>query len=410
VDVQTAVASLLTAEGRADPYPAYAVMHAHAPAFPAGDLFHVIVGYEAVDQMLRDPRLLVENPDLLDRFMPGWRDSVAVSSIARSMLRVNPPDHTRMRRLVSSAFTARRVAGLRDAVVAQTDALADRMADTSGPVDFMEAFAYPLPVGVICALLGVPASDRDWFRPRATDLAATVEMQIGGGDLERADLAAIELAEYFQALVDERRAHPRDDLVSALVREQDGARLTGDELLANLVLLLVAGFETTTNLLGNGLVALLDRVDAADRLRAEPDRAPSYVEEMLRFDSPVQLTSRWAYEAVDVGGYHVPQYTQVLLLLGAANRDPARFTEPDRFDPDRPGNAGAATAGQSRTASLAFGAGAHFCIGNALARLEAQVAFPRLLQRFPRLTRAGEPVRSDRLTLRGYRHLPISID
>jgi cytochrome P450 len=407
VDVQTAVASLLTPDGRADPYPAYAVMHAHAPAFPAGDLFHVVVGYQAVDQMLRDPRLLVENPDLLDRFMPGWRDSVAVSSIARSMLRVNPPDHTRMRRLVSSAFTARRVAGLRETIVAQTDALADRMADTSGPVDFMEAFAYPLPVGVICALLGVPESDRDWFRPRATDLAATVEMQIGGGDLERADLAAIELAEYFRVLVDERRASPRDDLVSALVREQDGARLSGEELLSNLVLLLVAGFETTTNLLGNGLVALLDRVDLADRLRAEPERAPSYVEEMLRFDSPVQLTSRWAYEAVDVGGYHVPQYTQVLLLLGAANRDPARFTEPDRFDPDRPGTAGAAAAGRFGTASLAFGAGAHFCIGNALARLEAQVAFPRLIQRFPRLARAGEPVRSDRLTLRGYRHLPV---
>jgi cytochrome P450 len=164
------------------------------------------------------------------------------------------------------------------------------------------------------------------------------------------------------------------------------------------VLLLVAGFETTTNLLGNGLVALLDNPAYADRLRAEPDRAPSYVEEMLRFDSPVQLTSRWAYEAVDVGGYHVPRYTQVLLLLGAANRDPARFTVPDAFDPDRPGNA-----------SLAFGAGAHFCIGNALARLEAQVAFPRLLQRFPRLGRAGEPTRSDRLTLRGYRHLPVLI-
>jgi cytochrome P450 len=396
VDVQTAVASLLTPDGRADPYPAYAAMHAHAPAFTAGDLFHVVVGYSAVDQMLRDPRLLVENPDLLDRFMPGWRDSVAVSSIARSMLRVNPPDHTRMRRLVSSAFTARRVAGLRDAVVAQTDALADRMADESGPIDFMERFAYPLPVGVICALLGVPDSDRDWFRPRATDLAATVEMQIGGGDLERADRAAIELAEYFRVLVDERRAHPRDDLVSALVREQDGARLSGDELLSNLVLLLVAGFETTTNLLGNGLVALMDNAEYADRLRADPELAPSYVEEMLRFDSPVQLTSRWAYEAVDVGGYHVPRYTQVLLLLGAANRDPARFTDPHRFDPDRPGNA-----------SLAFGAGAHFCIGNALARLEAQVAFPRLLRRFPKLARAGEAVRSDRLTLRGYRRLPV---
>ncbi|MFI7248782.1 cytochrome P450 [Micromonospora chalcea] len=388
----------MSPEGRVDPYPTYERLRAHGPVVQAGSVF-VVTGYAEADAMLRDARFGVLDDALRDQFMPGWRESPAILSISRSMLRTNPPDHSRMRRLAAGAFTPRRIAAMRDVVRAQADELIDAMLAAEGPVDFMAAFAYPLPVGVICALLGVPAADRPLFRRWATDLTGVLEPEITADELAVADRGAAELRAYFTELVAARRRAPADDLTTALVQAHDGGdRLSGDELLANLIVLLVAGFETTTNLLGNGLVALLEHPRAAAALAEHPEFAPGYVDELLRYDSPVQLTSRTSTAPSRYGDVDLPPESWVIVMLGAANRDPRRYPDPARFDPWRP-----------QVHPLSFGAGPHYCLGAALARLEAQVAFPLLLRRLPGLAVAGRPERRVRLTLRGHATLPVRV-
>ncbi|MGN9779526.1 cytochrome P450 [Micromonospora sp. H33] len=403
MDASEAVALLMSPQGRLDPYPTYERLRAHGPVVEAAPGFFVVTGYAEADAILRDARFGVLDDDLRDNLWPGWRQSAAVASISRSMLRTNPPDHTRLRRLAAGAFTPRRIAAMRETVAAQADQLIDAMADRGRdgtPVDVMADFAYPLPVGVICALLGVPPEDRPLFRRWAADLTGILEPEITPEDLAVADRGATELSGYFADLVAARRRAPADDLTTALVQvhDADGDRLSGDELLANLVVLLVAGFETTTNLLGNGLVVLLEHPREAAALRAHPEFAPEYVEELLRFDSPVQLTTRRSDAPGRVAGMELPAGSWALLLLGAANRDPRRFPEPARFDPWR-----------AQPHPLSFGAGPHYCLGAGLARLEAQVAFPLLLRRLPDLAPAGEPRRRTRLTLRGYDTLPVTV-
>jgi cytochrome P450 len=262
----------------------------------------------------------------------------------------------------------------------------------------MQDFAYQLPVTVICELIGIPAEDRAGFRPLARDLAEVFEFD-DPATLPTINSAATELLAYFTGLAARRRSHPRDDLLSDLVAVSDtgSGRLTGAELLHNLTLLLVAGFETTTNLLGNGLNIVLNDPQAGQAVRDGWATPEAFVEEVLRYDSPVQLTSRAGYDT-KVGGVAVTPGVEVTTLLGAGNRDPRRFAEPNRFNPLRPDGG-----------PLSFGGGAHFCIGAALARLEGRVAFDRLLHRFPRIEAAGVPVRRDRLTLRGFEELPVSV-
>jgi cytochrome P450 len=269
----------------------------------------------------------------------------------------------------------------------------------------MDTFAFRLPVTVICELLGVPAADRDRFRPLAADLTEALELPAGAaGPAPAAAAAARELAGYFTKLIAEHRTVPRDDLIGALVaaRDADQSRLSDEELLANLIVLLVAGFETTTSLLGNGLAILFDRPQTAAALRSGAIPIPGFIEEVLRFDSPVQVITREARAPnLVIAGTPIPAGSALILLIGAANRDPARYPDPGRFDPAR-----------TDIKPLSFGAGAHICIGNSLARLEAAVAFPRLLARFPAISAApGErPSRRDRLVLRGYETLPVLLD
>jgi cytochrome P450 len=262
----------------------------------------------------------------------------------------------------------------------------------------MHDFAYLLPVTVICELIGIPEADREGFRPLARDLVGVFELN-DIVTLPAINAAAAELLAYFTALAAERRTDPRDDLLSDLiaVSDADHGRLTGTELLHNLTLLLVAGFETTTNLLGNGLQIVLQDPPAGEAVRDGSVPPAAFVEEVLRFDSPVQLTSRVGYDTT-VGGVRVSLDTEVLTMLGAGNRDPRRFTDPGRFDPARPDGG-----------PLSFGGGAHFCIGAALAQLEGAVAFPRLLRRFPKISAAGEPTRRDALLLRGFETLPVTV-
>jgi cytochrome P450 len=402
MDAAAAISTLLSAGAGRNPYPAYAALQSYGEVVGHGGAFFVC-GYAAADSILRDPGMIAYDSALLDAQWSDWRENKGVALFADSMLRQNPPNHTRMRRLASGVFTARRVARLRDVVVAQVDEALDELAAAGAggrAVDYMTHLAYPLPIGVICALLGVPAGDRGQFRRLAEALTAVLEVRFTEEQAVAAHSAAKELEDYFTSLIALRRREPQDDLVTALAaaHEAGGDKLTADELMGNLALLLVAGFETTTNLLGNGLHLLLERPGHAARLRADPELAPAFVEEILRYDSPVHLTERFASADTQVAGVPVPAGSEMVLLLGAANRDPRRFPDPDRFDPDRPGNA-----------PLSFGAGAHYCLGAPLARLEAQVALPALLRRFPRIEAAGQPTRRDRLTLRGWATLPVAV-
>ena len=401
MDATEIFTALLGPEGRADPYPLYAALHDLGEAVAVAPGAVVVHGYEAINSVLRDPAFLVSDAARFDETFPGWREHPSLGM--ESILNLNAPEHARIRSLIARAFSQRRVSGLEPAIARMTDGLlggmADRGADGSA-IEFMHDFAFLLPVTVICELIGIPESDREGFRPIARDLAATLELGADLSVLADADAAAVKLRQYFTALAADRRADPRDDLMSAFVRvsDSDDGRLSDSELLGNLTLLLVAGFETTTNLLGNGLQVILGDppVGAAVRDGAVPVAA--FVEEVLRYDSPVQLTSRRRGDAVEVGGVRSEPNDEVITLLGAGNRDPRRFAAPDTFDPMR-----------SAGGPLSFGAGAHFCIGAALARLEAGVAFPRLLGRFPALAAAGEPQRRAGLVLHGFETLPVTL-
>jgi cytochrome P450 len=401
MDAMEILTALSAPSGRADPYPLYAALHEMGEVIDIGSAGVIVVGYDAINSVLRDPGFRVSDDSSFDKDFPAWQANPVFVQGADWILNLNAPRHSRIRSLMARAFTARRIAGLEPAIARIADGLLDAMADRGGDgsaVEFMHDFAYLLPVTVICELIGIPEADREGFRPVARDLAGVFEIN----DLEMLpaiNAAAVELLAYFTELAARRRADPRDDLLSDLlaVSGSGDGRLTDAELLHNLTLLLVAGFETTTNLLGNGLQVILQDPPAGQAVTAGSLPAPAFVEEVLRFDSPVQLTSRIGY-GTSVGGVPVSPETGVTTLLGAGNRDPRRFTDPARFDPMRP-DAG----------TLSFGGGAHFCIGAALARLEGVVAFPRLLSRFPKIAAAGEPARRDTLVLRGFDALPVTI-
>jgi cytochrome P450 len=398
--VHALLGELAVLEGREDPYPRYDALRVLAPVAVAPDGAVVLTRYDDCALLVRDRRFAHLPQDRLgELFGADWAEHLALRQLLGSMLGLNPPDHTRLRRLVSSAFTARRVQALRPAIAALVDELLDGIQEAGdNPVDFIGAFAFPLPVNVIGELLGVPRSDRAQFQPLVRDSSQVLEV-ITPELLARADAAAAQVQGYLADLVADRRRRPADDLLSALVRAQlDGDRLSEDELLTTAGLLFAAGFETTTNLLGNGLVALTAHPEQRARLRVDPSIAASAVEELLRYDSPVQIVSRVSTEQVALLGATVPAGAHVVAYLGAANRDPARFPDPHRLDLTRPDSA-----------PLSFGGGVHYCLGAPLARLEAQIAFPALLARYPRLALAARPERRNSLTLRGYTRIPITL-
>ena len=389
------LADLAMPGGRADPYPLYERLRAIGPAVCAPDGTMVVTGYRECSMLLRDHRLH-KTPErrLAASGYPQWQDRPALRLMFGSIMMLNPPAHTRLRRLVSACLTARRVAGLRPAVERIVASACEQIA---GDSDFVTGFAVPLPVTVIGELLGIPAADRPMFTDLARDWSAVLEV-LSPEAVDRADDAATAMADYLADLAAQRREQPADDLISAMAGADGGDRLTAGELVTMAALLLKAGSETTTGLLSNGLVALLAHPDQAARLRAEPLLAIPAVEELLRYDSPVQMLSgRSAPGDLTVAGFDISEGQQVLVMLGAANRDAAVFSDPGRLILDR-----------AQQAPLSFGGGIHYCLGAPLARLEAQVAFPALLARFPRLALAGEPVGRDGTALRGHASLPIT--
>ncbi|MEV4414369.1 cytochrome P450 [Catellatospora sp. NPDC049609] len=389
---------LLAEEGRTDPPAFYARLH-RAGAAQAVDgaeqgFAVAVYGFEAAGQVLKDSRFHQLDAAYLDLHNPQWRRHQALEVLRDSMFFTDGPAHDGVRQLIGRTFTARRVAAMADAVTASTHRLLDRLDELSrgGPVDFMGEFAYLLPSSVMADALGVPQEDLAWFRPRVLAIGAILELDgATWKNMVRANTAARELTAYFTDLVALRRSDPRDDLISHLAATD----LSDRQLVANLITTFNAGFVTTTHLLGNGLTMLLER--PALRVALDQGNATSYVEEMVRFEPPVQILVRYAPEAAEIEGVPCRPGEAVLVMIGAANRDPRRFTDPDAFDPARPD-----------PGSLSFGFGPHYCLGAALSRLEGEIAFPALFERFPDLALAAPLSRQPKpLILRGHDTLPV---
>ncbi|MGC5334622.1 cytochrome P450 [Micromonospora sp. DT62] len=399
MDVTELLTRLYSDEGRQDPYPCYAALHALGPVSPVParaehrSVAAVAVGYDLVSQVLRDPRWYKQAP-------PGWREQEVLRTLQTSMMFVNPPEHTRMRAAFARSFTPRRLAALEPIVHRVVDGLLDRMADAGDAgLDFVAEFAYPLPALVMAEFIGIPAGELDFYRQRVERIDEFLD--VAGQTPQRlaaANTAAAELRDFYAGLIAHRRHRPGDDLISALVEAVDfgDVELTVDELVSNLIVLFNAAFVTTVYLFSNGLPLLLAHPEVAAALPGDDALTRGAVDEILRLEAPVHFLARAAPEDTEVGGVPVGRDRNVLLILGAANRDPARFPDPDRFDPRRSGSP-----------SLAFGAGPHFCLGAAVSRLEGRLALPRLLARFPGLTVAEPPTYSGSLFLRGVDKLTV---
>ncbi|MFG2924634.1 cytochrome P450 [Streptomyces sp. NPDC048305] len=375
---------------QANPYPYYAKMRAEGPvhAVRTDDFERIwmIVGYEEARAALAD-----------QRFSKDWRTtqtwSASSNPINANMLEMDAPHHTRLRKLVAREFTPRRVEALRPRVEQITGELLDAMVP-AGSADLVDAFAFPLPMTVICELLGVPDMDRDAFRSMSNSIVTPVSA-------ERESEAVHAMGAYLDELVEDKRCSPGDDLLSALIQaREDGDSLSRDELIGMAFLLLVAGHETTVNLISNGVRALLDHPGQLELLRAEPELVDGAVEEMLRYDGPVATaTFRFTREPVTIGAAVIPQGEAVLVALGSGDRDSGRYPDPDTFDIRR-----------EAQGHLAFGHGIHFCLGAPLARMEGRIAIRALLDRCPGLAHdpaGGEPEWLPGLLLRGVRHLPV---
>jgi cytochrome P450 len=393
----------------ADPFPVYERLRASYPLV-RGQLSWASVHHDVCTTVLRGEDFGVPRPDLLlprpvhalHRVL-GTRD-VAGPIDPPSMLAVDPPDHTRYRKLVSRVFTARAVAALRERTTQIADELLDQLAagGRDEPVDLVARYASLLPVTVISEILGVPVKMRERFLDWGDGAAASLDIGLSWSRFQRSEADINALHAWLQGHLGRLRAHPGDDLLSQLVAlvDEGGDRLTEPELAATALLLLGAGFETTVNLIGNGAALLFAHPEQRAALADDPSLWPNAVEETLRFDSPVQRTARRAKCDTEVHGVRVPEGHVVVALLGGANRDPRKFDHPERFDVTR----------ANAREHLAFSSGIHFCLGAALARMEGEVALRRLFERFPRLAPAGQPRRRPTRVLRGYDALPVLVN
>jgi cytochrome P450 PksS len=392
---------------QADPYAVYARMREEAPVVRQPGIdgetpIWFVTRYEDVSAVLLDDRRLVRDPRcvLTPEELAARPPEFTNELIESHMLNRDGDDHRRLRRLVTKAFTPRMVESLRPRIHQIADELIDRVA-SRGTMDLVEEYAFPLPITVIAELLGVPAADRDRFRT----WSATVITPAFGPDASTRFMEQMsQFTGYLADLFARRRAEPRDDLVSALIEaEEHGETLSEPELYSMVMLLIVAGHETTVNLIANGALALIHHPEELDRLRATPESMPDAIEELLRYDGPVERTlNRWAAEDVELAGEVIPRGEMVIAVLGSADRDPAQFPEPDRLD-----------LGRRENRHVAFGRGAHYCLGAPLARLEGAIALKTLLRRLPGLRLA---VRDDELdyrptpTFRSLTALPVAWD
>jgi cytochrome P450 len=384
-----------------NPYPYYQHLRTTDPVHRSPLGFFVVSRHRDVNFVLRERRF---GKDFVGRMTRRFGNEVLNEPVYRSMrhwmLQQDPPDHTRLRGLVVTAFTARRVEDMRQRIQQIVDKVLDRVA-SQRHMDLIADFAFPLPVTVICDMLGIPAEDHAIFFSSARTGGRLLDpVPLTRAEIDEFNTKYLEVAEYFRDLFELRRRKPGDDLTSQLVQaEQEGSKLSNEELTANTILLFGAGHETTVNLIGNGLLALYRNPDQLRRLQSNPSLIANAIEEFLRYDSSVQLTGRTALKAVTVGGVDVAEGETVLCLLGAANRDSAVYPDPDRLDITR-----------QSIRPMSFGGGIHFCLGAQLARIEGEIAIATLLRRFPKLT-LDAPEHPDwrpTFVLRGLNRLPAS--
>jgi cytochrome P450 len=397
---------------RRHPYPAYALLRRVDPVHRSSFGVWVLSGHAEVSACLRNAALGVEEAKIdmewlmgrrLTRLLFG-REMAHQASPSRELMRklmlfLDPPDHNRLRSLVSKAFTPRAVAAMEPRIAAMLDDAVDRLA-SRGAMELMSELAYPLPARVICEMLGVPADDHPFIVGHAPTVARRLDPVISADVVRQADVAASQLTAYIEGLIDSRRRQPGDDLLSALMAaEEGGGTLSHDELVATVILLLVAGHETTANLIGNGLLALLRHPAALARLRADPELDRTAVDELVRFDGPIQMTQRVTVEPLEVAGATIPPGRMVILCVGAANRDPEVFPRP-----------GALELTRSPNPHVGFGGGAHFCLGAPLARLEARLALRAVVERLPGLELIARPRWRPSFTIRGVTALHLAWD
>jgi cytochrome P450 len=388
-------------EHRSNPYPLYKHWRETSPMHHSEAGFWTLTRYDDIVAVLRDDTFSVDpkNATAPEDFLgpPPEDQSMFRELSGRVLLFTDPPDHTRIRGLVTKAFTRRRIEELRPHV---EDIVGDLLAGVHDEMDVIENFAYPLPALVICELMGVPVSDRDRFKGLSGDIAPILDPFTEPETLQKAVNTAGLFVMYFADLIEKRRADPQDDLLSALVAaEEGGQHLNMEELIGLCVLLFIAGHETTQNLIGNGLHALLKNRTQLELLRDDRSLSRNAIEELLRYDSPVQLTARSPLEDVEVSGEKIRKGEEVVVLLGAGNRDPDVFENPDALDITR-----------EKIPVISFGGGVHFCLGAPLARMEGQIAFTQLLSRFPNIELAeDEPQYRDTLTLRGLKGLKVRL-
>jgi cytochrome P450 len=381
-----------------DPYPTYRALQRFDPVRRLPDGSYFLTRHADLSLCYRDRRLL---SDKTREFRPKFGNSPLYRHHTSSLVFNDPPLHTRVRKLLAAAFTPRTLQAMEARIVALVDRLLDRAAE-AGRMDLIADFAAAVPIEVIGDMLGVPRAERGPLRGYSLAILGALEPVLSQEQLDRGNRAVTEFSAYLDGLIAERRRRPSADaadVLSQLVHgEVDGERLTHDELVQNCIFLLNAGHETTTNLIGNGVDALLRFPDQLARLRAEPGLIRTAVEEMLRYESSNQLGNRRVGERLEIGGVAMEPGTYLHLCIGAANRDPAEFADPDCFDIARQPNR-----------HLAFGAGPHICLGNTLARMEGAIAIGRLVRRFPRLRRDGAFQRGGRARFRGFASYPVAL-
>ncbi|HEY2577022.1 MAG TPA: cytochrome P450 [Streptosporangiaceae bacterium] len=406
-EAKALLTELGTAAGQDDPYPVYTRLRELAPVCLASASTAFLTTYDHCLAVIRDTKLHAQNAEWMDTVRADWRDHPGLRVTHESFVFRDPPDHTRLRRPVSGPFTHRQAEAIggyiRDRIDRVLDTIAEGGAD-GGEVDLHELLATSLPIAVISKVLGVPEADQAMLRKPLEGLRLAVDGSSRTDLLPVIDEAAVALLAYFADLVAARRAHPRDDLTSELVAMLDaGAQvdgepaMTGEELLQTLTLIFSAAIESMVDLLLNGTAALLANPDQAGALRRDPGLAASATEEALRYDAPVQMIGRVPVEDYTIGDVTIPAGGYILAVLGAGNRDPAKFTDPSTFDITRAG-----------ASPLSFSGGVHHCLGAPLARVQATMFFPALLNRFPGLHLAGPLVRRGNV-LRGFAHFPIAI-
>ncbi len=383
----------------ADPYPYYHRLREVAPVYKTPQGYWLLSRYDDVALSLKDRRFGKDFAGSIKRRYGADRmNEPAIANLAKTMLVLDPPDHTRLRSLVTKAFTARRISDMRPRIRKLVDQQLDRVAD-KGRMDVVMDLAHRLPVIVICDMLGIPEAHRAPFLAASQVSGRILDpVPMTREEMDRANAGTVMANAYFDQLCELRRKDPQDDLTTELVKaEEAGDRLSAEELRSNIGLLFGAGHETTTNLIGNGLLALHRQPDQWERLKADPSLIPNAIEELLRFDSSVQMTGRVAIADVELGDVTIPAGENIITLLGAANRDPAQYADPDKLDVGRP-----------NVRPMSFGGGIHHCLGAQLARLEGELVFTALVERFPNLElpEKDRPQWKHNFTLRGLTRLP----